>query len=240
MEGNSMVADIRRLTEEKIIQEVDGVKFSPVQMYPVTDSRTAKPLKVHSLEGLVDYVVTDVDSLERPLLMVVVESPDRVRLVTKMRKDSRLRDEMLTVELVDDGPKFGRSHDLEEFIIQLKSQFVENDAQKQLISFVSRLTSGSTLTCEDDGVTQTATVKKGISGALRDAETISPIIALRPYRTFRDVEQPESHFLFRMKDDGRGTPICALYEADGGAWRQRALENIRQFIVGKIDVAVVA
>ena len=51
---------------------------------------------------------------------------------------------------------------------------------------------------------------------------------LKPYRTFTEVEQPESDFIFRMKD--MGSVCCALFEADGGAWRNVAMHNIKAYL----------
>ncbi len=44
--------------------------------------------------------------------------------------------------------------------------------------------------------------------------------------TFLEVEQPVSQFVFRMKDG----PRAAIFEADGGAWRNQAIVNIREYL----------
>lgn len=60
-----------------------------------------------------------------------------------------------------------------------------------------------------------------------DAEVPNPV-SLRPYRTFHEIEQPESLFVFRMKErDGMN---CAIYEADGGAWRNTAIQSIKKYL----------
>ncbi|GET15220.1 hypothetical protein SN4111_14820 [Ligilactobacillus agilis] len=51
-------------------------------------------------------------------------------------------------------------------------------------------------------------------------------VLLAPYRTFIEVKQPENKFIFRMKDGPRG----AIFEADGGAWRNQAILNIKTFL----------
>nr|ABP73607.1 hypothetical protein [Bacillus thuringiensis] len=51
-------------------------------------------------------------------------------------------------------------------------------------------------------------------------------VSLQPYRTFVEVAQPESDFIFRMKDG----PRCSLYEADGGAWKLEAIKNIKEYL----------
>lgn len=54
---------------------------------------------------------------------------------------------------------------------------------------------------------------------------------LRPYRTFREVEQPASRFVLRLQSgQGDGMPKAALFEADGGAWRLTAIEAIARWL----------
>lgn len=78
----------------------------------------------------------------------------------------------------------------------------------------------------DDGISQKATVKTGIASK-GDAIVPNPV-KLQPYRTFHEVEQPMSEFIFRMKsDDG---VRCALFEADGGAWENVAMKKIKEYL----------
>ena len=80
----------------------------------------------------------------------------------------------------------------------------------------------------DDGVSQKATVKTGLASK-SDAIIPSPV-TLKPYRTFTEVEQPESQFVFRMKEDKYDGVQCALFEADGGAWKLHAMESIQEYL----------
>ncbi len=76
----------------------------------------------------------------------------------------------------------------------------------------------------DDGVSQAVTINQGIA-TKADVRVPNPV-DLAPYRTFLEVEQPTSQFIFRMKDGPRG----AIFEADGGAWRNQAIVNIREYL----------
>jgi len=58
-------------------------------------------------------------------------------------------------------------------------------------------------------------------------------VTLRPYRTFSEVEQPASQFVFRMKTGG-SSPSCALFNADGGAWALEAIENIKRWLSDRL------
>ena len=65
-----------------------------------------------------------------------------------------------------------------------------------------------------------------------DAVVPNPV-KLRPYRTFVEVEQPVSEFVFRMKDNNGIT--CALFEADGGAWKNTAMRNIKNYLESELE-----
>ena len=71
-------------------------------------------------------------------------------------------------------------------------------------------------------------VKTGLASK-SDAIIPSPV-TLKPYRTFTEVEQPESQFVFRMKEDKYDGVQCALFEADGGAWKLHAMESIQEYL----------
>ena len=71
----------------------------------------------------------------------------------------------------------------------------------------------NSVTSEDNGVTQTVEARKGI--ALKAREQVKPRVPLCPFRTFLEVEQPESEFLVRMREGGE----IGLFEADGGMWK---------------------
>lgn len=112
----------------------------------------------------------------------------------------------------------------EEAMIVLQSQFAQNDGTEYLLDFLSRISDENSVSSDDNGMTQSVQVKKGI--ALAGRENIRPIVALRPYRTFLEVEQPESNFLIRIKD---GCKI-GIIEADGGMWQFKARNSVKEYL----------
>ena len=62
--------------------------------------------------------------------------------------------------------------------------------------------------------------------ALKTMEHIKPRVPLSPFRTFQEVEQPESEFLLRLDEDGN----IGLFEADGGMWKLTARKTIKAFL----------
>ncbi len=49
------------------------------------------------------------------------------------------------------------------------------------------------------------------------------------YRTFMEIAQPESEFVFRARK-ADSLPHFALFEADGGAWRIEAMKRINAYL----------
>ena len=50
------------------------------------------------------------------------------------------------------------------------------------------------------------------------------------YRTFLEVEQPKSEFILRMEQDKYDGIACAIFEADGGAWKIAATKAIKDYL----------
>ncbi|MGF2943235.1 hypothetical protein [Enterococcus xiangfangensis] len=195
------------------LQELEGIKY-------------ADPLQVNSLTGLVDYLHSkfdDVVNRDNDSLLIHVVSPTKVRVYSKLDVD-RKRENLIAATASMEKFPYGQFMDSERFIINLQSLFVRDRDAEALLKCASaiRIEGGGDL--EDDGVSQTATVKVG-AGTKGKAEVPSPA-ELRPYRSFLEIEQPVSAFIFRINKDG----ACALFEADGGMWRSYAMESIKEYL----------
>lgn len=111
----------------------------------------------------------------------------------------------------------------ERAIIELRSLYIPNDGSKYLLNLLGSISSESKVTSSDNGVTQTVEATSGIS--LKQKVDIKSRVALRPFRTFIEVEQPESEFLLRISGDGE----IGLFEADGGVWKLEATRNVAAY-----------
>lgn len=192
---------------------------------------------IHTLTGLVDciryHAGKDLPALDELIVHVVNETT--VRLISLLQQDNdNERFCYVEAELAHNGFAFDRPHDQEKFLVGLFSLFVQDDTRNALIGMVSSIVDDQSAAYEDDGISQTVAVKSGIRTAKKI--TITNPITLRPYRTFREVEQPASAFVLRIRKD----PVrIALYEADGGAWRLAAIENIKSYLEGQLPNAIV-
>jgi len=81
-------------------------------------------------------------------------------------------------------------------------------------------------------VSQAMTVKTGIC-EVKEAILPNPV-TLQPFRTFPEIEQPESKFIFRARK-GERTPSFALFEADGMAWESTAMLTIKEYLQEAVE-----
>ncbi len=210
--------------QEKII-ESKGSRYTDLRMDRLDDCLRASAIKTTTLSGLVDYIKSNADKMADHMLVHVV-SPTEVKLISMLDGD---RKRECLVEVRADIPDFafGKYMDTEEFLIGIRSKFIQNEGAEALLQFAGTVENGTVATYGDDGISQSATVKVGIAG--KDTKLVPNPVKLRPYRTFTEVEQPESEFVFRMKDYERRVS-CAIFEADGGAWKREAMKNIKSHL----------
>lgn len=97
-----------------------------------------------------------------------------------------------------------------------------------LIGVASNIVSGTIAQYEDTGICQKATLKTGIQES--EDKLLPDKVVLRPYRTFLEVEQPKSEFLFRAQDNKYDGVQLSLHEADGGKWKIDAMTSIKEYL----------
>ena len=202
----------------------------PLPCGPVAGS----PLCTESLSSVADYITrnTDGDALEGGRFIIHAEGPKSVALYKEMNRDKR-RDCLLKAEANVSEFPFGRFMDVESFIINLQSSFVQDKNTAALLAFIASVKTDTGVEQTDDGISQKVTARSGV--ALVSSAKVPNPISLRPYRTFSEVEQPESAFVFRVKSDERSGVTMALFEADGSAWKHEAIVSIRGYFETALD-----
>lgn len=207
--------------------EINGQTYSPVGLNHVRLPKV-EPIKVNSLTGLVDYLKSKFDESAFDGTMVHVVSESQVKLVSNILDDSG-RETYMVAEAFSPKFSFDRFHDVENFIISMQSCFVQNEDSEKILRIVGNLKEENVRQTGDDGVSQKVTAKTGIA-TVEEIKVPNPVI-LSPYRTFAEIKQPESKFVFRMQQG----PRCALFEADGGAWRLEAMYRIKDFLEEELE-----
>ena len=220
MDGTA-IERIEKLCEPHIIGEY-GYEYCDKEL-KVVKTPKAETIRLHTLSGLVQVLRKECINFDAPVI-VNVDCEEYVRVYSAIDSADRGREIPYDVvaELIE--IPFNRHLDYETMMITLKSKFVETPELLELVKLLGTITEENRATASDDGFTQSVVVRKGI--AIKEGKTVKPIVKLKPYRTFNEVDQPESEFLVRLSDGAQ----VALYEADGGAWKLQARKNVAEYL----------
>lgn len=189
-----------------------------------------KAIDFSSLDGIVQAITTEInrEEISKPLF-VSIDSHIKVEVFTTYRADNLARDTLYTA--TPDLPRaFSEWSEHDDAIIMLRSRFIQNADTAYLLDLLSRISNEDSVTSDDNGVTQKVTATTGV--AMKKIENVKGRVVLAPFRTFLEVEQPESEFILRIKQGD--TPKIGIIEADGGAWKLAAKHNIADYFREKL------
>lgn len=217
-------------------KEHEGYLFSDKKMYPVhKEEPLATPLNMYTLTSLIDYINSEADKLPEHMI-IHVESPTKVSLLSSLNED-RCREVIAVANAMIPEFSFGRFYDAEEFTICLQSRFLDYSASGQrndkdtILKFTGTAEIGTLKQYGDDGVSQSVQIQKTTTS--REEDIVPNPVYLCAYRTFHEISQPTSPFIFRIKDIS-GHLAAALYDADGGAWMNETMQEIKKWIIGEL------
>lgn len=222
--------------------EVNNRIYSTLGLKLVTNPEPSR-LLFHSLKALADYIMVAPDGVilgrdeeGEHDCFVYIEDERTVNLVSSLDALTLQRACFATAEAAPCPFKFDAWHSQEQIVVALQAMFVATPERDALLRVVSSITNEAIGTSDDDGVTQQVSVRAGVT--LKNRADLPNPVVLRPYRTFREVEQPASAFVLRVKTDGDGVRL-ALFEADGGTWKIQARENVAAWLREKLGSAPV-
>lgn len=185
-------------------------------------------LKLGTLKGLVGYIKEIGDErcgdVEGCPFIVHIENERTVNLYNIANPVTGQRQHILYIAAKESPFRFGVFYDAENFNIAMQSMFQDTEDKTTILQVVGNLRDDAVRTMVDDGVSQVTSVRTGVA-TVCDVKIPNPV-TLKPYRTFLEVEQPESKFIFRMRGGGQ----CGIFEADGGAWKLAAKKNIYSYL----------
>ncbi len=210
-----------------------------------------------TLTGLEKWLHTDVDKLFTRFgqLFVHVKSPTEVVVTTPGYGRTNERDCVAACKIIPPQINFDRYMPQEDFMIHLQTRFQPTaedfneiawggDAKAGDYAVVAQLVGNIRMENEaqtaDDGMSQRVTLKDGVS-TVKEAIVKNPF-TLYPYRTFEEVPQPGSPFVLRIRKGPSGAE-AALFEADGGAWKNEAVKRIGAYledVLSDIPAVVIA
>lgn len=226
----------------EILTNAKGHEYSTKPLYEVIAPKPPAPsrLEVSTLTGIVAYLLANPDKTLSHRICHVI-SPSSVQVYSSL-DDLKNRHYFIAANTLLEPFRFGQWYPHEEFIIQLQSRFQPTDDSAAILKLVGNIKDETVSLYNDDGVTQQVTARTGIA-RVEDAP-VPPRVKLAPFRTFLEVDRPESEFVFRLKQTGNGgPPNAALFESDGGAWKNEAIANILGYLkqeLAELDVTIIA
>ena len=226
------VANLARQAAGKTI-EIEGATYSTTLL---VDPRKRDPepdaLEVSTLTSLVAYVRENRDGLVLDTATLLVEGPTVVSLVGSLGAGyyrQRFRYVRAKCQPAGGAFAFGEFLALEGFHIALQALFVDDYQRADVLKLCGNVKSDRIRVQVDDGKTQTVEARAGVA-TVENVSVPNPV-TLAPFRTFTELDQPSSPFVFRLREGAAGAGVqAALFEADGGTWRLAAVDGIKVYL----------
>lgn len=222
--------------------EIDGKTYTDGRLHRINPNRLQSPeaLPFHTLTGIVDFLQSDncrngfVGNGDAPSIHVV--NYNHVRIIGNIDVDSdNVR--FNYAKAILDNPQFGfgRFMGLEDFIVSLQSQFIHTEQIDDIIGMLGSLANEQVVENKDDGFSQSINIRTGITTKSR--VKIKNPLKLKPYRTFREIDQPSSNCILRLKKNNDGL-FAGLWEADGDQWKLEAIGGIKAFFEKTVSAEI--
>lgn len=190
------------------------------ELRPAIDS--PETVRLNSLDALVQLVKKEQQDRQ---IFVSVTGHDEVDVYDSPSEDSRWKRNVLynarAVDIPGWEPEVQMGFD--QAAVALMTRFQDGGDREYTLQLLSQITTGAKVTYTDNGVASTIVTQKG--AALAQNTTIKPLVKLRPYRTFQEIEQPEGIFLIRISERG-----ITFREADGGMWKLTARNTAKAWL----------
>ena len=196
------------------------------EIYPYTP--LPDTINLTSLDAVVTMVRTEAVKARTPIF-ISIPTATGVKVFTEALPQAREARLTLYQASATDIPGWEDSVKMpfEKAAVALQTRFQESSDRDYCLQLLSNITTGAKVTYNDTGIATTVVTQKGV--ALQQNQTIRPLVKLRPYRTFQEVEQPEGLFLIRIDEHG-----ITFTEADGGMWRLTARKTVRDYLATEL------
>lgn len=230
-EALEYLVDLGKHNAKPEVLEIHGKTYCTKNLNRHYEDEMAAPLTAYSLTALVDYIKNNKHELREKMIIHIVQ-PGLVKLISGLTKE-RSRECLFESRANESGFRFNYYYGQEEFIINMQSALEETEDLSLLLQVAGNVEGGVTANYGDDGTTQKTTIKKGVASKT-DVIVPNPV-TLRAYRTFLEVDQPESEFVFRIGEGMNGEPEFKLVNADGGMWEYDAVSSIKEYLQEELD-----
>ena len=220
------VEGLARENEKTEVIEICGRTYANKSLKRYDVPERAEAVTATTLSSLVDYISSCSREFQDGMDMIIhIVSPTEVKLMSELDKE-RKRECLFVTEAETSEYRFDKWYDQENFMISLQANFRSSPDLESVMKLAGNIERKNDQSFSDDGRTQVATMTVGV--ASKAAVIVPNPVELVPYRTFQEVEQPASKFVFRIGENN-DVPIFKLIEAEGGIWKNEAVANIKKY-----------
>jgi hypothetical protein len=230
----SLIEQIEQLCVPHIHTAPDGNQYVIGKNGSVKQIKPEKPeyfdvaetIILHSLDALVTMVKSEAAQIHKGLpIYIEAKSYNFVTCFLSVEADKGFMRQTLYSVTATDVPGWKEDGEMgyEQALIAVRTRFQQSPDTEYLLRLLSSISNKAKLTFADNGVATSIVSEKGI--ALQQSEPIRPIVTMRPYRTFQEIEQPLSEFHIRISERG-----IRFIEADGGMWKLDARKTIVAYL----------
>jgi hypothetical protein len=215
------------------IHNVNDIFYTDKKLYQVKEESSPDPnvLNLCTLSGVVDYLKNKLDDEKK--YTIHISNYNQVEILGEYEPEFGRRKKYVSSVADDFTFRFGNFYPHEEFMIALQAQFSSNYKLTNLLKITGNIISESNIQTQDDGITQMTTIRDGIVN--KEKKELPNPISLIPKRTFPEVEQPETEFIFRIRKTQLGSVELALFESSGGYWRVDCIHKIRDYLNEQLE-----
>ena len=241
-EAIDRVLELSQIRTIEVFDRLYAVNQGRLDFIRAPDEHQPSRVNLYGLNSLVTYLSINPDGLDQDKIMVHVIGPDEVEVIGPLMPLSG-NGRFTYARVSFDVPcfQFNRYMDLESFILGLQTGFAPSSDLSNIVLMLACLVNETIRQNQDDGFSQSLQIKTGLT-TKAEVKVENPV-ALIPYRTFREVEQPPGKFILRLQNNGAAPPMVALFNADLAAWELEAMAAIeawlkQQFETHAINVKV--
>lgn len=211
------------------VVEIDGHIYCNKSLERYDTPKYADAIYGSTLTALLDYIGSRSDEFPGDMIVHIV-SPTRVALMSVLDAE-RKREKLFEVNAIVNEFSFDRWYDQERFMIEMQANFAETPDRGAILKMAGNVERHNGQTFSDNGTDQVVEMRMGV--ATKEAVLVPNPVILKPFRTFQEVDQPESAFIFRVGD--KEEPAFKLVEAENGIWKNVAISGIKAYLAKAIS-----
>lgn len=228
-EAMEYVARLKEMSMDPKVVEINGKTYCNKDLIRYDEEPMASNINSTTLTAMVDYIKNCSKELRESMIIHIL-NPTCVLLYSGLTKE-RKREYLFQCDASVPMFRFDQWYDQERFLIEAQANFEMTGHMGVILKVAGNVEAKTTANYGDDGVSQKTTIKQGIASK---ADVLVPNpVTLTPYRTFLEVTQPASEFVFRIRDNN-GEPVFKIVEAEGGLWKNEAMQNIKEYFEQEI------